>query len=100
MYRQDREKLSINNEKAFKACTSYFENDFRAEKIWYIAVLAIKSAIQLWLNTLNGQMHCSIRFTCTSPYATCTCRSIAALKFTCTSLYASLYMYLYSHIEA
>lgn len=26
----------------------------------YIAVLAIKSAIQLWLNALNGQMHCSI----------------------------------------
>lgn len=32
-------------------------------------------------------MHCSIKFTCTSPYATCTCRSIAALKFTCIIVY-------------
>lgn len=67
MYRQDREKVSINNEKAFRTCTPYFENNFRAEKIWYIAVLAIKSAIQLWLNALNGQMHCSIKFTLPVP---------------------------------
>lgn len=99
MYRQDREKVSINNEKAFRS-TPYFENNFRAEKIWYIAVLAIKSAIQLWLNALNGQMHCSIKFTCTSPYATCTCRSIAALKFTCTSFCATLYNYVLVHVEA
>lgn len=42
MYRQDREKVSINNEKAFKTCTPYFENNFRADKIWYIAVLVIR----------------------------------------------------------